>query len=99
MFQRTCLVLTVLLLAAILVSQRPPQGVHAQAGFEYKVVNAEIFLTPDGREVSGGQNVKYYSTQDALNEYGKSGWQLVTAVYENRLDNTPRVLHLIFMKK
>jgi hypothetical protein len=101
MFQKACLVLIVVLLTAILLSQRSPQGVHAQIGIDYKVVNAELFHTPDGKEVQGGPNATYYSTQDALNEYGKNGWQLVTAFYENHNvnDTTPRVLHLIFMKR
>jgi hypothetical protein len=101
MFQKTCLVAIVVLLTAILMSQRSTQRVHAQAGMEYKVVNAELFHTPDGKEVEGGPNVTYYSTQDALNEYGKNGWQLVTAFYENHFPqgSQPRVLHLIFMKR
>ena len=100
MFQKVCLALIVTLLTAILMNQRSQQTVHAQTGIDYKVVNAEVFLTSDGKEVSGGQNVRYYSTQDALNEYGKNGWVLITAFYENHQDNPgARVLHLVFMKR
>jgi len=66
-------------LTAILMNQRAQQVVHAQAGIDYKVVSAEVFLTPDGKEVDGGRDAKYFSAQDALSEYGKNGWQLVTA--------------------
>ncbi len=99
MFTKLCLVAIVGLLAAILINQRSREVVHAQAGIEYKVVTAEVYLARDGKEVSGGADVRYFSTQDALNEYGKNGWQLVSAYYEAHLDNTPRPLHLIFMRK
>jgi Domain of unknown function (DUF4177) len=100
MFTKSCLILILAVLAAILIDQRSRQVVHAQAGIEYKVVNAEVYLTPDGRETNGGQNSRYVSTQDVLNEYGKSGWQLISAYYDFHFRTTdPRALHLIFMRK
>jgi hypothetical protein len=99
MFTKSCLILILALLAAILIDQRSRQVVHAQAGIEYKVVNAEVFLTRDGgREVGGGdvRDVRYVSTQDVLNEYGRSGWQLITCYPAL---NSSGALHLIFMRK
>jgi hypothetical protein len=99
MFQKACLVSIVALLIAILMNQRSAQMAYAQAGIEYKVVNAEVFLTPDGKESSGGRDVRYFRAQDALNEYGKNGWQLVTAFYDLQSDRSLRPLHLIFIRK
>jgi len=100
MFQKACLVLIIVLLTALLMSQRSQQGVHAQTGPEYRVVNAEIYVGPDGKEVAGGENAKFYGTQDALNQYGKNGWELVTAFYDLHFQtNNTRELHLIFMKR
>jgi hypothetical protein len=97
MFTKLCLVSIVALLVAMLLSQRSLEVVRAQAGIEYKAVQVEVFLTPDGQTTTGGVNAKYYTTQDALNEYGKSGWQLVTASYDH--ETGPRSGQLIFMKK
>ena len=47
MFTKSCLILILALLAAILIDQRSRQIVHAQAGIEYKVANAEVYLTRD----------------------------------------------------
>ena len=95
MFTKACLLSIVALLAAILINQRSQQVVHAQASTEYKDVRAEVYLTPGGIDVgsAGSQNAKFFSTQDVLNEYGKNGWQFVTAFSENSR------VHLIFMRK
>ena len=100
MFTKACLVLIAGLLTAILVTRRPQEVAHAQGRIEYKLVRTEVYLTPDGQEVSGGENVRYFRTQDALNEYAKDGWQLVTASYVAEANSAPRTVgHLIFMKK
>jgi Domain of unknown function (DUF4177) len=98
-FQKVCLLSIVALLTAMLIDQRSEKVVLAQPGIEYKVVNAELFLDADGKRVSGGQNARYFTIQDALNEYGKNGWELITAFYDSHFENTPRELRLIFMKK
>jgi hypothetical protein len=97
MFMKFCLVSILAFLIGVLTTQRAQQIVHAQTRIEYRVVETEVFLTPDGKAVPGGQNVKYFSTQDALDQYGKDGWELVTASYDR--DSGPRRGHLIFMRK
>lgn len=97
MFTKACLVVIAALLTAILLTQRPQEVAHAQGRIEYKFVRTDVFLTPDGKEVSGGENVRYFRTQDALNEYGKDGWQLVSASYVAEGSHT--VGYVIFMKK
>ncbi len=96
MFTKACLLSIVALLTAILINQRSQQVVHAEASIEYKDVGAGVYLTPDGKEVGPGQNARYFSTQDVLNEYGKNGWQLVSTYYA-QYENVR--LHLIFMRK
>lgn len=69
----------VALLVAILVNQRSQQVVHAQGSIEYKVVDTPNYVTPDGKVANPSTTgAKYLTTQDALDEYGKAGWQLVT---------------------
>jgi hypothetical protein len=99
MFTKASLVLIVVLLVAILVNQRS-QVVQAQAQIEYKVVNTGILVTPDGKEARypGAIGVKVLTIQDALDEYGKAGWQLVTQSYISGTGN-PGNEHLIFMRK
>jgi Domain of unknown function (DUF4177) len=97
MFTKACLVVIAGLLTAILVTQRPQEVAHAQGRIEYKFVRTEVFLALDGKEVSGGENVRYFRTQDALNEYAKEGWQLVSASYA--AENGRNVGYVIFMKK
>jgi hypothetical protein len=96
MFTKASLVLIVVLLVAILVNQRS-QGVQAQAvqaQIEYKVVDTGYFVTPDGKQANPGEKgAKLLTTKDALDEYGKAGWQLVTQSYINTGE------HLIFMRK
>jgi hypothetical protein len=101
MFTKACLVSIVILLTAILTHRLSQEVAHAQARTEYKFVETEVFLTSEGKVGSGGQNVKYFSTQDALNEYGKNGWQLVTASFEdvNITNGGPGRGHLIFVRK
>jgi hypothetical protein len=97
MFTKACLVSIMALLMAILMNQRSQEVVHAQPRIVYKAVEVEVFLTPDGKVVGGGENAKYFSTQNALDEYAKNGWELVTAVYDHQ--DGPRRGHLIFMRK
>jgi len=96
MFTKICLVSVVALLVALLMGQHSLQVVRAQAGIEYKVVQVETFLTHDVQPTNGGVDAKYFSTQDALNEFGKSGWQLVSAYYDPQNNGRGR---LILMKK
>jgi hypothetical protein len=98
MFTKVCLASILALLVAIVMNQHSHDVVHAQAPIEYKAVQVEVSLTRDWKESLSGGNVKYYSTQDALNEYGKNGWQLVTATYDN-YTNHQRTGQLIFMRK
>lgn len=79
---RVGLVSTVAFLIGMLTAQRAQHIVLAQPRIEYKAVETEVFLTPDGQVVSGGENVKYFSTQAALDQYSKDGWELVTASYD-----------------
>jgi hypothetical protein len=98
MFTKASLVLIVALLVAILVNQRSQQVVQAQGPIEYKVVDTGIYVTPDGKTASpSATGAKYLNTQDALDEYGKAGWQLVTHSYvpSNRVGNK----RPIFMRK
>jgi hypothetical protein len=95
MFIKACLVSIVVLLTAILMTQRTQKVVHAQGSIEYKVVDVEVFLTADGK-INLTEGVKYLSTQDALNEYGKNRWELVSAVFGRETQRNGR---LIFMRK
>jgi len=104
MFTKVCFVLVAALLATLLVANRPSEVAHAQRRIEYKFVRTEVFLTADGKEAtSGGENIRFYRTQDALNEYAKNGWELVTASYVMDVmggNSAPRAVgQLIFMKK
>ena len=85
MFTKACLISIVALLTLILLNQRSPIAVHAQTPVQYKLVETNVFLTRDGKRVAGGdaRDVRYFSTQDALNQYGNEGWQLVTAAYHD----------------
>jgi hypothetical protein len=101
MFTKASLVMIVALLVAILVNQRSQgvqaQAVQAQAQIEYKVVDTGYYVTPDGKQANPGERgAKLLTTKDALDEYGKAGWQLVTQSYI--LGNTG-FEHLIFMRK
>ena len=73
------MVLIVAVLLAILANQRSQGVVQAQAPIEYKAVLTEIQVASDG--IAGRRNTQLYTTQDALDEYGKAGWQLVTQSY------------------
>ena len=86
MFTKACLVSIVALLAAMLITQRSQEVVRAQTRIEYKAVETE------------SASDKYYGTQDALNDYSKNGWVLVTASYDHLKDGTRAGL-LIFMRK
>jgi hypothetical protein len=102
MFTKASLVLMLALLVAILVNQRSQQVVQAQRPIEYKAVPTNFWVTPDGKGAApGARHSKYVTTQGALDEYGKDGWQLVTHSYlpvgTNRGD--PREQQLIFMRK
>ena len=102
MLTKASLVLIVALLVAILVNQRSQQVVQAQRPIEYKAVPTNFWVTPDGKGAApGARQSKYITTQGALDEYGKDGWQLVTQSYlpvgTNRGD--PREQQLIFMRK
>ena len=101
MFTKACLVSIVILLMAIFTNRLSQEVAHAQARAEYKYVETEVYLTSEGKVVSGGQDVKYFSTQDALNEYGKNGWQLVTASFEDfNVNYGPHGRgHLVFVRK
>jgi hypothetical protein len=83
MFIKVCLVSIVAFLIGVVTAQRAQQIVHAQAQIEYKVVETGVYLTPDGKSFlqQVNPNAKYFSTQDALDQYGKDGWELVTASY------------------
>ena len=84
MFTKASLVLIVALLVAILVNQRSQQVVQAQGPIEYKVVD---LLNTQRMTTRGAQN--------ALDDYGKAGWQLVTQYYfPNSMSE-----RLIFMRK
>jgi hypothetical protein len=98
MFTKVCLISILALLVALLINQHSQDVVHAQAPIEYKAVQVEISIGRDWRDSLIGANPKYYSTQDALNEYGKNGWQLVTASYYNNR-NGERIGQLIFLRK
>jgi len=101
MFTKASLVLIVALLVAILVNQRSQEVVQAQAPIEYKAVLTEIQVPFDG--IAGRRNSKSYTTQDALDEYGKAGWQLVTQSYVPSNSHPANVYSgqqlLIFMRK
>ena len=110
MFTKASLVMIVALLVAILVNQRSQQVVHAQAQIEYKVVDTGILVTPDGKpaepiplglsERVAARGLKYLTAQDALDEYGKAGWQLVTHAYvPERATGGALREQLIFMRK
>ena len=96
MFFKICLVLIVGLLAATLMNQRSQNAVHAQAAIEYKVVEVEIYVTDEKSAFKRG--TKLYSTQEALDEYSKAGWELVTASYEIDNNNNRRG-RLIFKRR
>jgi hypothetical protein len=100
MFTKVSLVLILALLVAILVNQRSQGVVRAQAQIQYKVVDTGILVTPDGKEARypGAIGAKALTSQDALDEYGKAGWQLVTQSYILGTGN-PGNEHLIFMRK
>ena len=99
MFTKACLVLIATFLAAFLVSHSQ-EAAHAQAHIEYKHVRTEVLLTPDGREAFEGQNLRFFRTQDALDEYAKNGWQLVSASFVVETNSGRRTVgNLIFMKK
>jgi hypothetical protein len=98
MFIKVCLLSIVAFLIGVLTTQRAQQIVHAQAHIEYKVVETGVYLTPDGKNV--GQvdpKAKYFGTQDALDQYGKDGWELVAASYYDRVPGGYG--QLIFMRK
>jgi hypothetical protein len=98
MFTKVSLVLIVALLVAILMNQRSQQVVRAQGAIEYKVVDTGIYVTPDGKAATPSAiGAKYLNTQDALDDYGKAGWQLVTHSYapSNRVEDE----RLIVMRK
>jgi hypothetical protein len=98
MFTKASLVLIVALLIAILVNQRSQAVVKAQAPIEYKAVFTEIQVTSDG--IAGRRNAKLYTTQDALDEHGKAGWQLVTQSYVPQNNGTySGQQQLIFVRK
>ena len=113
MFTKASLVLIAALLLAILMTQRSQGVVQAQAQtqVEYKVVDTGILVTPDGKpagpnplglsERVPASGAKYLTAQDALDEFGKAGWQLVTHSYVPDKANggsSGRQL-LIFMRK
>jgi hypothetical protein len=83
------------------VNQRSQGVVQAQAQIEYKVVDTGILVTPDGKEAPDARGAKYLTTQDALDEYGKAGWQLVTQSYVPSRANGGNNFreHLIFVRK
>ena len=97
MFIKVCLLSIIAFLIGVLTTQRAQQIVHAQAHIEYKVVETGVYLTPDGKNVGpAASNAKYFSTQDALDQYSKDGWELITALY----DRVPGGYgQLIFMRK
>ena len=97
MFTKASLVLIAALLIAILMNQRSQQVVHAQGSIEYKVVDTPIYVTPDGKpSVPRVREAKCcINLQDALDEYGKAGWQLVTHSYAPNSSDE----RLIFMRK
>ena len=101
MFTKACVVLIATALATLIISHRAHEVAHAQERIEYKVVRTEVLLAPDGKEVTSGENVRLYRTQDALDEFAKTGWQLVTASFVSEEGNPGRrsVGHLIFVKK
>jgi hypothetical protein len=66
-FIKACLVSIIVLLAAILMTQRAEKVVHAQGHIEYKVVDVEVDVPADWKSTLSGANAKYLSTQDALN--------------------------------
>jgi hypothetical protein len=96
-FIKACLVSIIVLLAAILMTQRAEKVVHAQGHIEYKVVDVEVDVPADWKSTLSGGDTKYITTQDALNEYGKNGWQLVSANYW--LQGGYRSGRLIFTRK
>ena len=96
MFTKSSFVLIVALLVAILVNRRSPGVVQAQGPIEYKVVDPGYFVTPDGKPAApSDRGAKVLTTQDALDEYGKAGWQLLTDSYFPNSGREP----LIFMRK
>jgi hypothetical protein len=105
MFTKASLVLILALLVAILVNQRAcglgslGRVVQAQGPIEYKAVLTEIQVPFDG--IAGRRNAKLYTTQDALDEYGKAGWQLVTQSYvpDSANGGQLREQQLIFVRK
>ena len=99
MFTKASLILIVALLIAILVNQRSQGVVQAQAPIEYKAVLTEIQVPFDG--IAGRRNAKLYTTQDALDEYGKDGWKLVTQSYvpDSANGGHPVEQQLIFVRK
>ena len=98
MFTKASLVLILALLVAILVDQRSQGVVQAQAQIEYKVVDTGYLVTPNGKPPGpADRGAKVFTTQDALDEYGKAGWQLVSQSYIPGGDTFHE--HLIFMRK
>ena len=77
---KVCLLSIVAFLIGVLTTQRAQQIVHAQARIEYKVVQTEVSISDGGGPVFG--RFKFFSTQDALDQYSKEGWELVTAFYD-----------------
>jgi hypothetical protein len=67
------------------------------SNIEYKVVDVDVLVTADWKNTLSGEKVKYLSTQDALNEYGKNGWELISASYWH--ENNQRTGRLIFGRK
>ena len=98
MFTKVSLVLIAAVLIAILMNQRSQQVVQAQGPIEYKAVRTNVSVGKEG--IAGVRDSKYFSTQDALDEYGKAGWQLVTQSYvpEHNGSYSSEQL-LIFMRK
>jgi hypothetical protein len=84
-------------LTAILMTQRSEKIVHAQGSIEYKVVDVDVNVTADWKTTLSEPKVKYLSTQDVLNEYGKNGWELISASYWR--ENNQRTGRLIFGRK
>jgi Domain of unknown function (DUF4177) len=83
--------------SGVLVEMRLNQVAHAQPHVEYKVVPVEMFIAPDGKQVGGGRDARYYSTQIALDQHAKDGWELVTASYD--YSSGVRRGQLIFVKR
>lgn len=43
-------------------------------------------------------NTDTNNLQDVLNNYGETGWELVTAKFEEQVDYLPQLVKLIFKK-